>query len=67
MRNLQDKKSKSASPPKSKNDYWEEHHYKRQAKRAAEDLNYGQDVIDAIDKAKSDAEITQIMTTARVK
>lgn len=39
--------------------------YRSQAKKAAKDLRYGDDVIQAIKNAKSEAEIARIMKTAR--
>lgn len=39
--------------------------YKTQAVKAAKDLGYGKDVIDRIENAKCDAEITRIMRTER--
>ena len=48
-------------------DYLEEQHYRRRAKKAAMDLQYSDEVLDAIDAAKNDAEIGRIMTTARNK
>jgi len=39
--------------------------YKKQALRAAKDFRYGSDVIEKIKRAKSDNEISRIMTTAR--
>ena len=39
--------------------------YRREAKVAADELGYGDSVISDIDKAKTKAEITRIMKTAR--
>lgn len=39
--------------------------YKTQAMKAAKDLHYGPDVIEQIENAKNDREITRIMKTAR--
>lgn len=39
--------------------------YKKEAKQAAVDFGYGEAVINAIRKAKSEAEIRRIMITAR--
>jgi len=39
--------------------------YKNEALTAAMELNYGKDVLDAIQAAKTDAEITRILSTAR--
>lgn len=41
--------------------------YRKQAIKAAEDLYYGRDVIRKIRKAKTDNEISGIMTEARTK
>ena len=41
--------------------------YKYQAIQAAEDLNYGEEVINKIKKSTSDSEISRIMLTARQK
>ena len=39
--------------------------YKKQAIIAAKELGYGKDVLDKINKAKSETEIARIMATAR--
>ena len=39
--------------------------YKSQAIKAAKDLGYGEEVIERIENAKCDAEITRIMKTER--
>lgn len=39
--------------------------YKRQMVKAAEDLRYGPEVVKHIKNAKTDREITRIMTAAR--
>lgn len=39
--------------------------YKNDAKRAAKELRYGDDVVNQIENAKSDMEITRILATAR--
>lgn len=41
--------------------------YKSQAKGTARDLGYGDAVVKRIGKAKSEAEVCRIMTTARHK
>lgn len=41
--------------------------YKTQAIKAAIDLHYGYEVVEKIENAKSDAEITRIMKTERKK
>ena len=38
---------------------------KKEAKKAAKGLFYGSDVIEKINKAKSEAEVSRIMRTAR--
>ena len=43
----------------------DEDNYKKQAMIAAEDLRYGNEVIEKIKAAKNDAEIERIMNTAR--
>ena len=67
MKNLPASKSRNVRFTSDKKDYWDERPYKRQAKQAAADLNYGEDVISAVDRAKNDAEIARIMNTARNK
>ena len=44
-----------------------EENYRNQAMIAAEDLYYGNEVIEKIKAAKNDAEIERIMNTARHK
>ena len=44
-----------------------EENYRNQAIIAAEDLRYGNEVIEKIKAAKNDAEIERIMNTARRK
>ena len=43
----------------------DEYNYKKQAMIAAEDLRYGNEVIEKIKAAKNDAEIERIMNMAR--
>lgn len=45
--------------------YGDYRNYKKQAIQAAKDLEYDQEVIIKLKKAKSDAEIERIMVTAR--
>lgn len=44
-----------------------EEEYKKQAIRAAKELKYSPGVIQKIERAKSDAEITRILKNARLK
>ena len=48
-------------------DYCDETPYKKSATKAAQELNYGQEVVEKIRKATSEAEIARIMKTARIK
>ena len=43
----------------------DENNYRKQAMTAAEDLRYGNEVIEKIKAAKNDAEIERIMNMAR--
>ena len=43
------------------------HEYRKDAIRAAIDFGYGEDVIDAINKAATDDDISKIMCKARLR
>lgn len=40
--------------------------YKKDSIRAAKDLRYGKEVIDKLESAKTEAEVTNILKTARL-
>lgn len=52
---------------KRKKQYYEPTTYRQEAKKAAEELMYGSDVVERIMKAKDDVEIGKIMMEARRK